>query len=118
MNVDNTSSNKDGKASTNDSTKSKDNETTQKQKDKDTSTNKNAPEGNGMGQDPNGAMAFGGNGQGQPGGNIGQGGPQNAGQNQAETGTSKETLIMDGIATGVLLLAIIAVFIFKRRGRK
>lgn len=112
LNVDNTPSNEDDKASTNDLTKSKDNERKQKQKDRDTSTNKNAAKGNGMGQEPNVAMAFGGNGQGQPGGNMG-----NVGQNQVETGTSKETLIMDGIATGVLLLAIIAVFIFKRRGR-
>lgn len=120
LNVDNTPSNEDDKASTNDLTKSKDNERKQKQKqkDRDTSTNKNAAKGNGMGQEPNVAMAFGGNGQGQPGGNMGQGGPQNVGQNQVETGTSKETLIMDGIATSVLLLAIIAVFIFKRRGRK
>lgn len=113
LNVDNTPSNEDDKASTNDLTKSKDNERKQKQKDRDTSTNKNAAKGNGMGQEPNVAMAFGGNGQGQPGGNMG-----NVGQNQVETGTSKETLIMDGIATSVLLLAIIAVFIFKRRGRK
>lgn len=118
LNVDNTPSNEDDKASTNDLTKSKDNERKQKQKDRDTSTNKNAAKGNGMGQEPNVAMAFGGNGQGQPGGKMGQGGPQNVGQNQVETGTSKETLIMDGIATSVLLLAIIAVFIFKRRGRK
>lgn len=73
---------------------------------------------NGISPNDNSEKTFGGRAQGQPGdGMMGQGQFPNAEKNQETSGTSKQTMILNGIAVVVLLLAIITVFIFKRRGK-